>query len=130
MYAALLAAGAAVEILYPATVQRFGLLEADAAQQQLVLASLTLSSWLYDFCQVGASALVLTTSLVALGSRTLLPRWLVLAGFVIALLLLLRFLFPLVGAMAGLVWVAVVSVLMLTGGVGSTGGRPHRQTVR
>ena len=128
VYAALLAVGAAVEILYPASVQRFGLLEADPAQQQIVLTSLTLSSWLYDFCQVGASALVLTTSLVALGTGVL-PRWLVLAGFVVALLTLLHFLLPLLGALAGLAWIAVVSVLMLADAVGSTGG-PHIRRVR
>lgn len=125
VFAALSAAGFAAEILYPATLQRFGVFEPDA---QIVLVSLTLSSWLYHFCQVGASVLVLVTSLMALGTGVL-PRWLVLVGFVVALLTLLHFLFPLLGALAGLAWVAVVSVLMLTGGVGSTGG-PRRRTVR
>jgi hypothetical protein len=92
-----------------------------------VLASLTLSSWLYHFGQVGASALVLVSSLMALETG-LLPRWLALAGFLVALLTLLHFLLPLVGALAGLAWVAAVSVLMLTGGVGSSSG-PRRQTM-
>jgi hypothetical protein len=86
-----------------------------------------LSSWLYDFCQVGASALILSTSLVALGTGGFLPRWLALRGLVVALLTLLRFIFPLVGALAELAWVAVVSLLMLTGGVGSTGGGLRRE---
>ena len=125
VFVGLEAVGFAAEILYPAALQRFGVFEPDAA---FVLVSLTLSSWLYHFCQVGASVLVLVTSLAALGTG-LLPRWLALAGFVVALLTLLHFLLPLLGALAGLAWIAVVSVLMLTGGVGAIGG-PRRRTVR
>jgi hypothetical protein len=125
VFSTLSAAGSAAEILYPATVLRFGVFEPEA---QFVLVSLTLSSWLYHFGQVGASALVLVTSLLAVQTGVL-PRWLGLAGLVVALLTLLHFLLPLVGALAGLAWVAAVSVLMLIGVVGS-GGDPHRQTVR
>jgi hypothetical protein len=113
VFVGLSAAGVAAEIVYPATLLRFGNLEPDA---QIVLVSLTLSSWLYHFCQIGASAMVLVTSLVALGTGVL-PRWLALAGFVVALLTLLHFLLPLLAALAGLAWIAAVSVLMLTGGV-------------
>lgn len=113
VFIGLSAAGFAAEIVYPATLLRFGTLEPDA---QFVLLSLTLSAWLYHFCQVGASVMVLVTSLIALGTGVL-PRWLVLVGFVVALLTLLHFLLPLVAALAGLAWIAVVSILMLTGGV-------------
>jgi hypothetical protein len=116
VFATLSAAGTAVEIVYPATLLRFGDFELGS---QVGLVSLTLSSWLYHFGQVGASALVLVTSLVALGTEVL-PRWLALAGFVVALLTLLHFLLPLLGAVAGLVWVAAVSILMLSGAVRST----------
>ena len=125
VFAALSAAGFTVEIVYPAALQRFGALEPDAA---FVLVSLTLSSWLYHFCQIGASVMVLATSLVALQTGVL-PRWLVFVGFVVALLTLLHFLLPLLGALAGLVWVATVSVLMLVGGVEPTRG-PRIRTVR
>jgi hypothetical protein len=125
VFVGLEAVGFAVEILYPAALQRFGVFEPDAA---FVLVSLTLSSWLYHFCQVGASAMVLVTSLVALETGVL-PRWLALAGFVVALLTLLHFLLPLLAALVGLLWIAVVSVLMLTGGVESTSG-PRRRTVQ
>ena len=118
VFAALTAAGFVAEILYPATVLRFGVLE---PTEQFVLVSLTLSSWLYHYCQVGTSVLVLATSLSALGTGVL-PRWLALAGFVVALLTLLHFLVPLLAALVGLLWIAVVSVLMLTGNVGSTDG--------
>jgi hypothetical protein len=125
VFVGLEAVGFAVEILYPAALQRFGVFEPDAA---FVLVSLTLSSWLYHFCQVGASAMVLVTSLVALETGVL-PRWLALAGLVVALLTLLHFLVPLVAALVGLLWIAALSVLMLSGGVGSTGG-PRRRTVQ
>ena len=110
------AAGFTAEILYPATLQRFGDFDPSAP---FVLASLTLSTWLYHFCQVGASALILVTSLIALGTGVL-PRWLALAGFVVALLTLLHVLLPLVAALVGLLWIAAVSVLMLLGNVGAT----------
>jgi len=125
VFVGLEAVGFAVEILYPAALQRFGVFEPDAA---FVLVSLTLSSWLYHFCQVGASVMVLVTSLVALETGVL-PRWLALAGLVVALLTLLHFLVPLVAALVGLLWIAALSVLMLSGGVGSTGG-PRRRTVQ
>jgi len=125
VFVGLEAVGFAVEILYPAALQRFGVFEPDAA---FVLVSLTLSSWLYHFCQVGASAMVLVTSVVALETGVL-PRWLALAGLVVALLTLLHFLVPLVAALVGLLWIAALSVLMLSGGVGSTGG-PRRRTVQ
>ena len=124
LFATLSAVGTAAEILYPATVLRFGVLEPEA---QFVLVSLTFSSWLYHFGQMGASALVLVTSLVALETGVL-PKWLVLAGFVVALLTLLHFLLPLVAVVGGLLWLAAVSVLMLSGGVESMGG-PRRRTV-
>lgn len=124
LFAALEAAGFTAEILFPAALQRFGVFEPDAA---FVLVSLTLASWLYHYCQIGASAMVLVTSLVALETGVL-PRWLALAGFVVALVTFLHVVMPLVAALVGLLWIAAVSVLMVSGGVGSTGG-PRRRTV-
>jgi hypothetical protein len=120
VFATLSAAGFTVEIIYPAVLQRFGELRSDTA---FVLVSLTLSSWLYHYCQIGASAMVLSTSLVAVRTRVL-PGWLALAGLVIALLTFLHFLLPLLAALVGLAWVAVVSAVMLTGG--SQGPRTRR----
>ena len=108
--------GYAVEISYPATLVRFGDYEQNA---QFVLESLALSSWLYHFCQTGASVLVIATSLAALGTGVL-PRVLALAGFVVALLTLLHFLVPLLGALVGLLWIAAVSALMVAGLVGTS----------
>lgn len=118
VFIALSSAGFAAEIIYPATALRFGGFEPDGA---FVYVSLALSAWLYHFCQAGASAMVVATSLVSLGTGVL-PRWLGLAGLVVALLTLLHFVFPLLAALVGLLWIAVVSALMLTNGVGRTGG--------
>jgi len=104
-------AGVAVEIATPATLSRFVDFEPDA---QLVFVTLALASWLYHFCQLGTAAMVSATSLIALETGVL-PRWLALAGFAVALLALLHFLVPLLAALVGMLWVAVVSVLMLIG---------------
>jgi hypothetical protein len=112
VFVTLSAAGFTAEILYPAVLQRFGDIQPDAA---FVLASLTLSSWLYHFCQIGTSTMALSTSLVAVGTGVL-PGWLALAGLVVALVTFLHFLLPLLAALVGLAWVAAVSIVMLTGG--------------
>jgi hypothetical protein len=124
IFIALVLTGAAVEIVYPATLARFENFQQDA---QLGFLSLALSGWMYRFAFVGMAALIAATSVIALRTRVL-PGWLAWAGFVAALVALLRFLGPLGGWLA-LLWVIAVSVLMLTGGVGSTGG-PHTRTVR
>jgi hypothetical protein len=120
VFATLSAAGFTVEIFYPAVLQRFGELRSETA---FVLVSLTISSWLYHYCQIGTSAMVFSTSLVAVGTR-ILPGWLALAGFVVALLTFLHFLLPLLATLVGLAWVAVVSAVMLTGS--SRGPRTRR----
>ncbi len=76
------------------------------------------SRWLYSFAWVGMSALIAATSVLALETDTL-PRWLAWAGFVFAVLALLKFLMPL--ATLALLWVLVVSVLMLTRQLGASG---------
>ncbi len=119
VFATLSYAGVAVEIVHPATLSRFEDFEPDP---QLVFMTLALASWLYHFCQVGTSVLATATSLLALRTGVL-PTWMAYAGFVVALLALLHFLVPLLGALAGLLWIAVVSVLMLTGSVGPSPAR-------
>lgn len=119
VFATLSYAGVAVEIVHPATLSRFEDFEPDP---QLVFMTLALASWLYHFCQVGTSVLAAATSLLALRTGVL-PTWFAYAGFVVALLALLHFLIPLLGALAGLLWIAVVSVLMLMGSVGTSTAR-------
>ena len=112
--------GYTVEIMYPATLQRFINFVPDA---QRAFESLALSTWLYHYCQVGDAVMISAASLVVLGSG-ILPRWLGLVGFLAAILTLLHFLFPLIGAISGLAWVTLVSARML--GVISQGA-PRRR---
>ena len=109
VFITLVLAGAAVEIVYPATLARFENFQADA---QLGFLSLALSGWMYRFALAGMSVLI-AASVVVLGTGVM-PRWVALVGFVAALFALLRFLIPL-GGILGLVWVLAVSALMLVG---------------
>lgn len=126
VFAALSAAGFAAEIAYPATLLRF---EGYDQDDGLAFASLAFASWLYHYCQVGASVMISATSLAALTTGVL-PRWLALAGLVVALLTLLHFLLPLLGALAGLAWIAIVSAVMLAGGGRRNGAATRRRVVR
>ena len=112
LFVALMLAGAAVEIGYPAALARFENFQHDA---QLGFLSLALSGWMYRFAFVGMSVLIAATSAVTLRTG-ILPGWLAWAGFAVALVALLRFLGPL-SAWVPLLWVVAVSVLMLTGGL-------------
>ncbi len=76
LFIALVLAGAAVEIVYPATLARFENFQQDA---QLGFLSLALSGWMYRFTFVGMAALIAATSVVVLRSGVL-PRWLGWAG--------------------------------------------------
>ena len=91
VFAALMLTGAAVEIVYPATLARFENFQQEA---QLGFLSLALSGRMYRFAFVGMSALIAAASLVALGTGVL-PRWLDWAGFLFALAALLRLVGPL-----------------------------------
>jgi hypothetical protein len=115
LFVALVLAGAAVEIVYPATLARFESFQEDP---QLGFLSLALSGWMYRFAFVGMSALIAASSLVVLRTGVL-PKWLAWGGFVAALVALLRILGPLAGWLA-LLWVVAVCVLMLIGAVGRT----------
>lgn len=110
-FIALSRVGTVTEILYAATVARFDSFEPEAQLAYLLTA---FSSWVYHFGQVGTSVMVVATSLVALGSGVL-PRWLALLGFLLALVALLHFVIPILSILAGLLWVALVSALMLAG---------------
>ena len=125
LFITLSCAGYTVEIMHPAAAQRFVDFVPDP---QLAFSSLALSTWLYHFCQVGDAVMISAASLVVLGSG-ILPRWLALVGFLAALLALLHFLFPLLGAVSGLVWVTLVSALML-GGLSQGAQAPRRRARR
>jgi len=97
VFKTLVLAGAAVEIVYPATLTRF---ENFAPDAQLGFLSLALSGWMYRFSLAGMSVIIAATSVVVI-STGVMPRWLALAGFVAALVALLGFLIPL-GSILGL----------------------------
>jgi hypothetical protein len=124
LFAALMLAGAAVEIVYPATLARFRNVQQDA---QLGVLSLALSGRMYRFAFVGMSTLIAAASLVALGTGVL-PRGLAWAGSLFALAALLRLVGPL-GAWLTLLWIIAVSLLRLAGHIGSTDG-PRTRTAR
>ncbi len=121
LFIALILVGAAVEIVYPATLARFENFEQDA---QVGFLSLALSGWMYRFAFAGMSVLTAASSVTALGTGVL-PGWLGWAGLLFALVAWLRILGPL-GAWLSLVWIIAVSLLMVVGGVGSTSSRRAR----
>jgi hypothetical protein len=65
---------------------------------------LALSGWVYRFALAGTSMLIAPAVMLGTG---VMPRWLALAGFVVAGFALLRFLIPL-GYILWLVWVLAV----------------------
>jgi hypothetical protein len=111
MFVALETAGAAVEIVHPATTSRFENFQPDA---QLAFISQALSGWLYSFAWVGLAVLLSAASLTALRTGFL-PRWLAWAGFLAALVAVLKFLVPV--ATLALLWILAVSVLMIIGSI-------------
>src|ERR671920_317652 len=121
VFITLVLAGAAVGIVYPATLARFENFRADA---QLGFLSLALSGWRYRFALAGMSVLIAAASVVVLGTGVM-PRWVALVGFVAALFALLCFLIPL-GGILGLVWVLAVSALMLVSRAGRNRVGPTR----
>jgi Domain of unknown function (DUF4386) len=90
MFVALEMAGASVEIVHLATTARFENFQPDA---QLAFISQALSGWLYNFAWVGMSVLLSATSVAAL-RMGFLPKWLAWAGFLAALVALIKFLVP------------------------------------
>jgi len=72
LFIALVVAGAAVEIVYPATLARFENFQQDA---QLGFLSLALSGWMYRFAFVGMSVLIAATSAVTLRTGSYQGGW-------------------------------------------------------
>jgi hypothetical protein len=105
----LTAAGFCAEVLAPAVITRFGVGDPGS---DLAASSLMLAVWLYHYCQVGASVMIIATA--AVGARTgLLPRWAVIVALVLAVLTLLHVWLGAWSAYAGLLAIALISVLMV-----------------
>lgn len=92
VWLALVAAGIAAEVAYPAAIVRFG----DATMTEFTQPLLTLSTWLYHYCQLGAAALIFATSTVIWRTGALLRLWI-----------------PLPAALSTLAWIAAISLTLL-----------------
>lgn len=113
-FIALSTAGIAAEALVPTTALRFG---ESAPGTDFASISLSFAISLYHFAQVGTAVLVAATSVLALQTGVV-PKWLAWLGFAVALIALLHITFGVISGIVGLVWVALISLLMLTGSVG------------
>jgi hypothetical protein len=106
VFFALTSAGFAAEVAFPAAAVRFGVLLPVLAQPLL-----TLSVWSYHYAQIGAAAMIFATAGVVWRTRVL-PTWVAGAG-VLGILPLLHLWTPLIGALSGLLWFAVIGVALL-----------------
>lgn len=107
LFFTLTAGGFAAEVAYPAAVVHFG----DATVTEFNEPLLTLATWLYLYCQIGAVAMIFATSLVIWQSGVL-PRWSA-AGAVFGFLPLVHAWIPLPAAMSSLVWIFLIGLVML-----------------
>jgi hypothetical protein len=115
VWVALTAAGFAAEVAYPAASLRFEDVTATGVLAPLML---TLASWLYHFCQVGAAVLMIGTAVASYtagpdGQRAF-PRWFAYASIPFIVLALLHTWLPYSywSAIAGLGWLVIASLLL------------------
>ncbi|MFZ0833694.1 MAG: hypothetical protein WAM92_11520, partial [Mycobacterium sp.] len=104
---ALTAAGLAAEVAYPATVLRFGNMPITEFDQPL----LTLATWLYHYCQIGAAAMIFATS-VAIWRTGVLPKVTAALG-VFGLPPLVHYSIPLPAALSSLLWIFMIGLIMI-----------------
>ena len=107
IWLALTAAGLAAEVAYPATIVRFG----DVTAAQMSQPLLVLSTWLYHYSQLGAAAMILSSS-ISIWRTGVLPKWASGLG-VLGIVPLLHTWIPLPAAITTLVWVALIGLVML-----------------
>ena len=108
-YAALSAVGIAVEISFQATQLRF---PGAALDTGLFSYAKTMAGWLFMYSGMGTVAMVVGTCLATWYAR-IFPRWVIAAGVLVVLGLVLRWWYPLVGAMANPAWILIVSCVMV-----------------
>jgi hypothetical protein len=95
----------AAEVAYPAAVVRFGNVAAVSEPM------LTLSTWLYHYCQLGAAAMILSAS-ISIWRTGVLPRWACALG-ILGILPLLHTWIPIAAAISTLAWVGLIGLVML-----------------
>jgi hypothetical protein len=104
---ALTAGGFAAEVAYPAAVVRFG----DATITQFNEPLLTLATWLYHYCQIGAVAMIFATSVV-IWRTAVLPKTTAALG-ILGVLPLVHYWIPLPAALSSLVWILLIGLVMV-----------------
>lgn len=107
LFFTLTAGGFAAEVAYPAAVVRFG----DATITEFNEPLLTLATWLYHYCQIGAVAMIFATSLVVWQTGVL-ARWTA-AGAILGFLPLVHTWMPLPAALSSVVWILLIALVML-----------------
>jgi hypothetical protein len=122
VWVALTAAGFAAEVAFPAAVLRFP----DVAEAGfLAPLMLTVASWLYHFCQVGAAVLMIGTAVLSYTSGAF-PRWFAYVSIPFIALALLHTWLPYSwwSAVAGLGWLVIASLLLFAAPKADTTVRP------
>ena len=107
LFFTLTAGGFAAEVAYPMAVARFG----DAIITELNEPLLTLATWLYHYCQIGAVAMIFAASMI-IWRTGVLPRWTA-AFAVLGVLPLVHTWTPSLAALSSLLWILLIGLVML-----------------
>jgi hypothetical protein len=107
IWLALTAAGVAAEVAYPAAIVRFGDVTVTAFTQPLLMLAL----WLYHYSQLGAAAMILSSS-ISIWRTGVLPKWSCGLG-ILGIPPLLHTWIGLPAAVDTLAWVGLIGLVML-----------------
>jgi hypothetical protein len=106
LFLTLSAASFAANVAYPAAIVRFGGVKLELTQPLLAL-----SAWLYHYGQIGAAAMILSSS-ISIWRTGVLPKW-ASAGAVLGILPLFHTWIPIPATIATLVWIGLIGLVML-----------------
>jgi hypothetical protein len=107
VFLTLTAAGLAAEVAYPAAIVRFG----DVTVTQFTQPLLALSTWLYHYSQLGAAAMILSSS-ISIWRTGVLPKWACTLG-IFGLLPLFHTWLAVPAAISTLIWIGLIGLVML-----------------
>ena len=83
----------------------------------LLLMALTLATWFYSYCQIGAVAMIFATSAIV-WRTSVLPKWTA-VGAVLGFLPLVHTWMPLPAAVSSLAWILLIGLVMLIVPIGA-----------
>jgi hypothetical protein len=106
LFLTLSAAGFAADVAYPAAIVRFGDVNLEFTQPLLAL-----SAWFYHYCQLGAAAMIFSSS-ISIWRTGVLPKW-ASAGAVFGILPLFHTWIPIPATISTLVWIGLIGLIML-----------------